>query len=83
MDVLQVRQWLGEPEQVAQDPSQSIQLFSRYQKSGKKKGCIPMQVRLSLGETNVPEGQLSIHVPFDDRNVPGKHPVHTARSTME
>ena len=34
-----------------------------------------MQVKLSVGETKVPEGQIPTHCPCD-RKDPGKHPVH-------
>lgn len=34
-----------------------------------------VQVMLSVGERNVPEGQLSTHFPLE-RNVPGRQPVH-------
>lgn len=45
-------------------------------------GYLRKQVRLSWGETNVPEGQLSTHFPFDKKK-PGKHPVHWAKSTVD
>ena len=38
-------------------------------------GSVPEQVKLSF-EAKVPEGQFSIHDPFD-KKYPGKQPVHT------
>ena len=41
-----------------------------------------MQVKLSFGETKVPEGQLSRHCPFD-RKDPGKQPIHWRSEARE
>jgi len=41
-----------------------------------------MQVKLSCDETNVPEGQLSRHHPWD-RTKPGRHPVHCSWFTVD
>lgn len=41
-----------------------------------------VQVLLSLGSTNVPDGQESTHLP-SERNDPGIHAVHCSWSTVE
>lgn len=41
-----------------------------------------VQVRLSCGETNVPDGQLCTQRPWE-RTKPGRHPVHCSWFTVE
>jgi hypothetical protein len=41
----------------------------------RKKKDAPVHVTLSLGERNVPVGQLEMHWPFD-KTVPFRQPVH-------
>jgi hypothetical protein len=43
--------------------------------SNSNAGDIPVQVKLSCGETNVPPGHCGTHWPCE-RKDPGKHPVH-------
>jgi hypothetical protein len=77
-----VRQKLAELQE-AQGGEHAIEQIVRWSTS-KVKGTksVPVQVKLSLGETKVPEGQLSAHFPCD-RKDPGKQAVHWSCETVE
>ena len=71
-----MRQKLGEPTQVAQDDEHAVEPIVRWSTSKVKAiENMPVQVKLSLGETKVPEGQLPTHRPCD-RKDPGKQSIH-------
>lgn len=65
-DPLDASLLLAQVKQKVDDPAQVLQEESQA-----------VQVKLSVGLRNVPDGQLSIQAP-PDRTYPGRHPVHCA-----
>ena len=62
--------------QVAQGGEHAIKPIVLWSTSKvKATESVPVQVKLSLGETKVPEGQLLVQCPCDRKN-PGKQAVH-------
>ena len=78
----QVRQKLDAPIHVPQEESHAMEINVNLDLIQRGEKYVPIQVKLSCGETNVPEGQLSRHCPWDRTN-PGKHPVHCSWFTVD